>query len=348
MQRIKNTGFMKRMFLLPLLAVFAVFFADARTWTADVLGDGYLKTTVAMPDDYSGQVVSTVVKKRCETPSSKAVLYVHGYNDYFFQSEMGNRFVAHGYNFYAVDLRKYGRSILKHQRKFEVRNLNEYFADIDSALTIIQEEGNREVVLMGHSTGGLIAAYYMVEGDGTDRSISALVLNSPFLDMNLSDTQENYLLPVVSALSGMIPNVSISQNSNNAYAQSLLKKYHGEWNYNTDWKMELSPDVTTGWLGAIHKAQMKLQKGAEISVPILLMRSWKTVGGDEWTQEFNRGDCVLDVDEISMYGKRLGDSVQEVVVKDGLHDLILSRKPVRDALYVYIFDWLSKNVTSQK
>ena len=32
-----------------------------------------------------------------------------GFNDYFFQAEMGRQFADSGYNFYAVDLRRYGR-----------------------------------------------------------------------------------------------------------------------------------------------------------------------------------------------------------------------------------------------
>lgn len=176
---------------------------NARDWNADILGNGYEKTTLVMQNDYSGKVVSTVVRKRVKELSNKAVLYIHGYNDYFFQKEMGDTFVNHGYNFYAVDLRKYGRSILRHQRLFEVRNLNEYFADIDSALNVIKADGNIDIVLMGHSTGGLISSYYIEESRGVNQPIRALILNSPFLDMKLSKVQETYLLPLVAALSGV-------------------------------------------------------------------------------------------------------------------------------------------------
>jgi hypothetical protein len=49
------------------------------------------------------------------------------------------------------------------------------------------------------------------------------------------------------------------------------------------------------------------------------------------------------VDDISKYGRKLGSNVKEVVVKEGLHDLFLSHKPVRDALYNYIFNRLKTN-----
>lgn len=334
----------KLLFLISLLICYSAVM-HSRAWNIDILGSDYCMTQIVMPDDYSGKVVSTIIKRNTKTKSCKAVLYIHGYNDYFFQKELGDQFVAHEYNFYAIDLRKYGRSILQGQKLFEVRDLKEYFADIDSALHIIKTEGNQDIVLMGHSTGGLIASYYMVKSVSDKQPIKALILNSPFMDMNLSDLQEKYLLPMVSAISGLIPNISIEQNSNDAYSQSLLKKYHGEWEYNTEWKLPLSPAVTTGWLGAIHKAQTVLQKGQDIMIPILLMRSAQSVNGITWNTEFNRGDAVLDVNEISMYGKLLGKNVTELVIKEGLHDIMLSRKPVRTAVYLYLFNWLDQQLS---
>ena len=331
---------MNRCLFFILFMLCCYFYGMARTWQIDILGDEYEMSQVDMLEDYSGKVVSTIIKKNVNDSTTKAVLYIHGYNDYFFQKEMGDEFVKHGYNFYAVDLRKYGRSILDGQRKFEVRDLYEYFADIDSAMSIMKNEGNREIIIMGHSTGGLISSYYLAMNENKHPEIKALILNSPFMDFNLSEVQEKYLLPIVSMLSSMFPNISISQNSNDAYSQSLLKTHYGEWTYNTDWKLPLSPDVTVGWLGAIYKAQKHLQKKANINIPILLMRSDKSIYGDSWNVEFHMGDCVLDVNDISVYGRRLGKNVKELIVKYGLHDIMLSCEPIRYAVYNYIFNWL--------
>lgn len=325
------------------LAISSSFSSSANGWTADILGNGYLMTTINMPDDYSGKVKCTVVKKIAAAGSHKAVLYVHGYNDYFFQAEEGNQFVKHGYNFYAVDLRKYGRSLLPGQTKFEARSIEEYFADINAAMDIITADGNTSIILMGHSTGGLTSACYMASNAGSKYPIKALLLNSPFLDMNLSSFNENIAVPLVSWISPVFKNIEIEQDGNNNYAQSLLRKYHGDWDYNTQWKLEVSPAVTSSWLGAIHKAHVFIQKGASIQCPILLMRSDKSVGGDSWNDSLSRGDGVLDVNDISRYGRRLGRHITEFIVKDGLHDLFLSRKPVRDALYINVFNWLSAN-----
>ena len=63
------------------------------------------------------------------------------------------------------------------------KSLKEYFADLDTALAIIREEGNDKILLMAHSTGGLITPYYLDSKKGK-LPVDGLILNSPFLDWN--------------------------------------------------------------------------------------------------------------------------------------------------------------------
>ena len=90
----------------------------------DILGQNYQRIEFYHPDDYEGKVISTVVYKKSDTPTKKAVLYVHGFCDYFFQTEMAEHFNAQGFDFYALDLRKYGRSHLAHQKLYNVHDLS--------------------------------------------------------------------------------------------------------------------------------------------------------------------------------------------------------------------------------
>ena len=70
------------------------------------------ETILPMPDDYEGKVIATLLRADSTAPSDRAVLYLHGYIDYFFQTHMAERFAGEEWNFYALDLRKYGRSLL--------------------------------------------------------------------------------------------------------------------------------------------------------------------------------------------------------------------------------------------
>ena len=340
---------MKRI-LLALAALLALSATAASSWRTDILADGYMARTVDQGRDYSGPVVSTIIRKlvpdsvRAKAPDGKvpAVLYVHGFNDYFFNAEMGDEFVAHGYDFYAVDLRRYGRSLRKGQPAFDARSLDEYFPDIDSALVAINPAGSRRpTVLLGHSTGGLISAYYI--HCRPDAPVDALVLNSPFLDWNLGWKER--LIPIISWVGLIDPGLKISQGKSQAYAESLLKDRHGRWTYRTDWKMPQSPDVTAGWIRAITLAQKALRGGhADIRIPTLLMYSARSVDGSRWTPEFNRADCVLSVADIARYGRALGTDVTQIKVVGGLHDLLLSSPGLVAALYPRIFSWLDANL----
>lgn len=323
---------MKRI-LTYLAALLCVVTAWGGPWHTDsVLGAPFQARTVVQPSDYSGPVRSTIVRLKSHCANGTGVLYVHGYNDYFFQKDEAQRFADHCYDFYAVDLRKYGRSLLPGQRRFEVRNISEYYADIDSAITQMQRDGIDRIVLMGHSTGGLICAAYMSRVH--PEAVKALILNSPFLDWNQSKFQEKMLIPTVRAVGGLLPKIKISQGEDTTYARSLLKKYDGEWDYNTDWKLVKSPAVTTGWIRAIDAAHSIVQHNPDIKVPILLMHSAQS-GTDP-----AGSDMVLDVQDISKYGRRLGPDVTEITVPGGLHDLVLSKPAVRNRVYGEMLGWL--------
>ena len=325
-----------------LIIVFTLLYLNSfAQYREDELGKGLMCRTIDMGDDYEGKVVCTLIKRECSEPSQKAVLYVHGFNDYFFQTEMADRFNEEGYNFYAIDLRKYGRSLLPHQKRCNVREIDEYFADLDSAVNIIREEENSSIVLMGHSTGGLTTSLYC-HSKRDNSPVDALILNSPFFKFNMGSTLNNFVIPAIASIAPILPSIDIPQGASTAYAESLLKEYHGEWEFDTNKKLMLSPDVTTDWISAIYYGQKKVWEGLNIRIPVLVMYSDKSVDGDEWGEEFMHGDAVLNVKDIAEYAQRLGNNVQRAKIVGGIHDLLCSLPDVRERAYRYIFYFLMK------
>ena len=334
---------MKRLFFAVAFVAMAVV-TMAQYYCADVLGDGFEQHTFVMPDDYHGEVVSTLVRKLSPDTTQNAVLYVHGYNDYFFQTEMAQRWVDEGYNFYAIDLRKYGRSLREGQWEYEARDMSEYFADIDSAMHVICREGNTSVVLMGHSTGGLTTSLYC-HARGENLPIKALVLNSPFFEWNYNALYRNVLIPTVAFIGKIFPDWGLPDATKiSAYAMSLLREYHGEWQFDTAWKRLMSRGERFGWIRAIDEGHKIVHDEMNLMCPVLLMHSDKTISGSEWTPAYQTGDAVLSVEQISHYGTRIGNDVTEVTIADGLHDLFLSRPDVREEAYKTLFRWLENKL----
>lgn len=280
-------------------------------------------------------------------PEAKAaVLYIHGFNDYYIQREMATKMDSAGYAFYAIDLHKYGRSYRKGERIGEIFNIAEYNAELDSAVKIIKEElDGIPVVFLGHSTGGLIVLTYANDRE-KGGNLAAIVLNSPFLEMNQNFLERKIVIPLFSLAGKFFPNLPVPRGSSTAYGESLHKDYRGEWDFNTDLKALGSIPVNAAWLRAIHKAHHTVQEPLQLKAPILVMRSSCSIDEKEWVEEYTRCDGVLDVEHIKKYGATLGENVTDVEIQDGLHDLLLSKKPVRDNAYNAIFQFLGKTVSS--
>lgn len=313
--------------------------SHSQTWRADVLGQDFEYATIAQPDDYEGKVTCTVVRMKEETQSSRGVLYIHGFNDYFFQREMAQHFDAHRYAFYALDLRKYGRSYLPNQKFNNVRNLDEYFADIDTALRLMRREGISNILLAGHSTGGLIVSLYAGERQGKEL-FDSIFLNSPFFDMNLSRFLEKNVLPSVVRKGAKKPGKLMKGGLTKWYGYSLYKGEKGEWEYDLAWKPHVPPRVNYGWIKAIRDGQLKLQAGIIIGKPVLVMHSDKSVYTGKWTDDLYYGDAVLSVKDIAEYAQKLQGNVTVKVIPNGMHDLVLSTPGVRKVVYAELFSWL--------
>ncbi len=308
-------------------------------WSRDILGPEYEMTTVRQPDDYVGPVVCTVVRFRSSLNCKRGILYIHGFNDYFFQAPMGRIFDSHGYRFYAVDLRRYGRSIRSGQPKFKIKSLTEYFPDIETALDLMTDDGIDEITIMGHSTGGLIASLYMEEHPLPE--VKGLILNSPFLAWNLPAPMRHIGVPLVRFLSRIAPEIHLNAGGTVKYPAAFARHLGGEWDYDTQWKPDLLPPVETQWIRAIDNAQKSVIRGT-VKVPVLLLHSDKSALPSEPAGNFRCADGVLDVKSIAAAGRQLGPKVTEVTIRGGLHDLLISPAPVRDKAYSIIFAWLTR------
>ncbi len=311
----------------------------------DVLGDGFNKLTLSLADDYEGEVIATLIRRNSKTKTGKAILYIHGFNDYFFQEEMAKQFNNQGYNFYALDLRKYGRSHLSHQKLNNVRSLIEYDDEIDLALQIIKSENNNQVILKGHSTGGLIVTNYA--GNHLNNNLfHGIICNSPFYEFNLNIIERKIGIPILSMLSTYFPNKLISSGFSKLYGYSLHEKKHGEWNYSLTWKPHEIPKVNSGFISAIYNAQKKIQNNLIIDVPLLVMYSNTSIYENHWSEKFKEGDAVLNVNHIRNYASKIEGNVTSFEIENGMHDLILSKKPVRENVYKKMFEWIDINFKS--
>ncbi|GII92261.1 alpha/beta hydrolase [Sinosporangium siamense] len=313
----------------------------------DILGPGYEAIVLPMEDDDEGEVVATLVRRRAPGGSRRAVLYLHGFTDYFFQTHLADFFTAKGINFYALDLRKYGRSLRPHQTRGLVRSVTDYFPELDEAVRVIRElDGNDHLILNAHSTGGLVASLWADRVRGRGR-VQALILNSPFLDLNVPAPVRGLADLIKRGVARAPVRAVLPIVLTTAYGMSLHTDHHGEWTYDLEWKPIEGFAVHATWIGAIRRAQRRLHAGLAVDVPVLVMCASKGLRLTAYTPEAMEADVVLDPAQIALWSTSIGPHVTCVRIPNGVHDLVLSAKPVRARVFDQMDRWMTTFADTQ-
>ncbi len=296
--------------------------------------------TVELPDDYEGPVIATLLDRPAADSNGRAVLYLHGYCDYFFQLHLADWFNARGYHFYALELRKYGRSWLPHQHPNYVRRMSEYYPELDEALHIIKAtDGHEFLLLNGHSTGGLTASLYCAEGKERHQ-VDALFLNSPFFAHRGSAFRRR-MVNAVGGWSIIAPYSTAPSDDTDWYGRSIYIGEEGRWDFHTGWKPLKGFPVYNAWLRAVGKGHRKVKKGLGLDLPVLVLTSNRTWSGDDYDPSIKTGDAVLDIQSMKKRAKKLGENVVIEEVPNGMHDLFLSEPEAVHMAFQMLDSWLS-------
>ena len=292
-----------------------------------------------------------------------AFLAVHGWNDYFYQTELARYVDSIGGAFYAVDLRKYGRSLREGQTFGYIRNFDEYDDELHICHDLIYEELGPKIplVLYGHSTGGLACALWADRHPG---AADGLVLNSPWLEYHGSTGMRQAGAPVVEVLARTSPTVVLPTAEDDFYQRALtawrpdpdaeaVPGHEGSddpfwttgWNPNPEFRTGSGAPVRPGWLSAVLNGHARVAAGLDVGCPILVLTSARSLTRNAWSEDFRAVDSVLDVKQIWKRVPELGSHTTLVKLDDAVHDVTFSRREVRERAFDEIGRFLRAYVT---
>ena len=321
--------------------------ADPQTWAPDILGAPFEQVTLPLGTDAEGEVMATLVRSRPRAAALKPladvdVLYVHGWSDYFFQKDLARFWNRLGARFYALDLRKYGRSLRPGQTPGYVANLAEYDADIAAALDAIRRHTRvpRRLVLMGHSTGGLTLSLWAARHPG---EAAAVVLNSPWLELQTGAIGRQAIAPLVAARArfdplGTHPVVDLGFYTRAQHELGTLPESPDGW------RPERGFPTHPGWLAAVMAGHRTIAAGVDIDAPVLTMLSTGYTSPLQWAPSMTSTDSVLVVDDIARAATRLGRRVTIDRIPEAIHDIFLSAPAARDLAHTRLSGWLQRGV----
>ncbi|WP_159499110.1 alpha/beta hydrolase [Microbacterium sp. 18062] len=316
-------------------------------WVPDLLGEGFEQLT--LPLTLAGEhspLVATLVRHlprpvvAWTRPLREVdVLYVHGWSDYFFQRELARFWTGLGARFYALDLHRYGRSTRPGEAPGYADSLDEYDEDIALALDAMRtfERSGRRLVLLGHSTGGLTLTLWTARHPGR---ADALVLNSPWLELQIGALARQAIAPLVSARArfqpfGQHPVVDLGFYTRAQTELGVIPTPE----YRPDWRPAQGFPTHPGWFHAVLTGQAQIAAGTDVGCPALVLLSTRSTPPVRWLPGMTETDSVLVVDEIARAALRIGPLVTVARIDGAIHDVILSAPEPRAHAYAVMRDW---------
>ncbi len=283
------------------------------------------------------------------------VLFIHGWSDYFYNTALAEFFTSRGHPFYAIDLHNHGRSLDSVELGGYVANLADYDAEILAAHQLIagahpvdaaehrpaEQLADRTgvptpVVLVGHSTGGLIATLWAHHHPGL---VGHLILNSPWLEIQGGAAIRRAATPLVQ-LADLRPLMRMRVPERSFYWRGISDQAYGEWPVDKSLRPPQAFPVRAGWMKAILAAQQEVASGLKLPMPILVLLSAKSMLGPVWSDAMLHADVVLDVRSLALRTLSLGDSVSLERIEGALHEVFLSLGPVRHEAYARLERWM--------
>ncbi|MGR0159938.1 alpha/beta hydrolase [Paenarthrobacter nitroguajacolicus] len=323
-------------------------------WTADILGTNFQSCGLDATGPDGVVRHATLVRHRVQphnqvsseampTPRRHgAVLFLHGWSDYFFNTELAGFWAEQGYDFYALDMHNHGRSLKPDMPGGYVANLTDYDAEIQKAIETIHRDRlgspRGSLTLMGHSTGGLVAALW---ASRYPEHVQYLILDSPWLEMHGSSLVRRAAQAMVSPIARIRPETVLRLPERGFYFRSISSTAEGEWTLDENYRPPLAFPVRAGWLSAVFAGHSKVARGLKLEMPVLVLTSTTSANGMVWQESMRRSDAVLDVSVIALRAMALGRTVTLERIDGALHDVFLSAPAVRKDAYARLARWVN-------
>jgi alpha-beta hydrolase superfamily lysophospholipase len=268
-----------------------------------------------------------------------ALLYIPTFSDYFWQEEIATTLNEEGFNFYALEPRRYARNIkplTPQPRPYLIRDLVEYYEEIHWALRVLREEdGMERVVLGGHGVGATTALLFAQDHP---LDVDGLFLNAPLVGLS----------PNIPGFSKPLGWFSSADSETGTVCEAFHGSVHVDRNGSFDWDQKYKPipgfPLYSGWVDAMTKATARLcdEKGLTLEMPTLLISSASHLPIPSPSHPFaQKCDVLQEVGLTVKVAPRWGKKVQINLIKDGLHDLFLSDLRARDEAFDSFFDFFA-------
>lgn len=195
------------------------------------------------------------------TEPKAVIIIIHGYAEHSGRyAHVADYLANHGYAVETFDLRSHGKSDGK---KTFIRSFDEFLSDVDLFLKRVQERHpNKNIFLLGHSMGGLIASLFVVT---RKPNVKGLLLSGASL--KISDEISPMLVKLSSVIGAIVPRLPTIKLDGTAVSRDpeVVKKYDSDpLNYRGGIPARTGAEFNRG----VKQIQEQM---AAITLPLLIM-----------------------------------------------------------------------------
>ena len=298
-------------------------------WQPDVLGEHFEQLTLPLARGRRGRGRRDPRALRARLPPLRPptaarsadadVLYVHGWSDYFFQTDLARYWHEQGARFYALDLRKYGRSLRPGQTPGFVDDLRDLRrghrgrAGGDGPRCGARStRTHRRLILMGHSTGGLTLSLW---ARSAPRPGSRAHAEQPVAGVpGALGSAARALAPLVDLRARLDPKAPCRNVDLGFYTRTVSRTLDGEWDYNLAWRpvrgLHRPPGVAEGHA---RRSRPRRRRPRRSTRPCSRCSRARSTLLPYWTTDMLRSDVVLVVRDIAERALGLAPTVTVVL-----------------------------------
>lgn len=261
--------------------------------------------------------------------NSKSCIYIPGYNDYFYNYKLGIDLFEKGYNFYAISFPNCGLVSNSNDKNFatfdSIPNLYQY-------IDIILEQFNITNIdlMIGYSTGALIATCYADYKKIAKSNVKKLLLFSPFFDFpDYKFINHNF----ISYIGIIFPKFNINLlrgkiNDNQPIKNAIIE--FNEMNFNPKYKSLFHIYLYAEWVHACSIQMKKIHNNMiNVNCDVIMICSDKSNIHKNTTID----DNILDIkDMIDNIHKITLKNVKTYFIKDSIHNTSLRINNINDYL----------------
>ncbi|RLG55266.1 MAG: alpha/beta hydrolase [Candidatus Hydrothermarchaeota archaeon] len=232
---------------------------------------------------------------------------------------IGRFFASKGYSFYIADNRGHGKS--SGERGY-IDKFYDFIEDLDNFITkVLSWEKREQIILFGHSMGGLIALYYTLK---FPEKVKAIIVSGPSLLPG--ESLKSWTITILKIISIIYPkykpNIRVDPTLL-THDEEVVKEYVEDPLVFKEFTIRLGVEI-------LKAGEYVLKNAHKIKKPILILH------GSE--------DKIVSPDSSRIFFEKCGSEIKELKIYDGLYHEILNEENKEEILN-YIVNWLDKTIS---